>query len=451
VVNDTNLPDRLTTDGKQITDWNLATEAGFYLGYQAANSPAGQAYTVGVVTPFQIGAHVTQMVSSPYAANVWWRQQWAGVWYQWNQIWPVNDVNLPSRIGSFENEAGVDCNAYVQAGWFHAVPSMANSPPGTTDWHVLVLRHSAEYVKQIAFDYYGDRIMQRVKGNPSGSFSAWSSVYPITADAGLPGRIMGTFQGPVSNDLNLQESGWTNSDASTANRPSDNYCIVMTVRHPAGGIAWQRATEVNGGRMGTVWQRVQWGGWQAWEKLWPLTSAVVPVDDANLPARLRTTGGAPADCNAMREDGFYYTTPGIANIPPGSTYCGVLVVNASYAGHARQIAYQYDDDRMWMRRSNSDSWTAWKLLASINAQKMAGGSTVVTLDGNAEAWIDTTTYYSGSPMTVVASNGDSNTNDRYTVSTKDLAANGFRVKFGFPGAAPPAGATVRVNWIVTYN
>jgi Collagen triple helix repeat (20 copies) len=268
----------------------------------------------------------------------------------------VDDTNLPVRLKSYEPE-WPDGNTALQNGWYHLLASATNAPPGASDWHLLVLRHTSEYVKQIAFNYYSDAIWQRVKTNPASAFSSWSQIYPIP-DAGLPVRLQAMYTQAPGNDLNNMESGWCNSDSSTTNRPSDNYCVIFTARHSGGGIAFQHAVETNGGRMGTIWQRVQWGGWVAWEKIYP-------IDDTNLPGRLRFYPTEPSDLNNALGSGWYYANTS-ANRPTGTGQWFVQMIAWGSDGWGKQVAYNLsDNNEMWMRLRASSSWYTWRKVSPM--------------------------------------------------------------------------------------
>jgi len=79
------LPDRLGADGLQVTDWNTATDVGFYWGSGASNQPSGATKWVGITQSADGGATLVQTLIRPDAptAPVQTRTYSAGAWGAW--------------------------------------------------------------------------------------------------------------------------------------------------------------------------------------------------------------------------------------------------------------------------------------------------------------------------------------------------------------------------------
>jgi len=242
-----------------------------------------------------------------------------------------------------------DLNTIGSNGWYCTIPGVTNAP--VNDYGAVMFTNVTYTAagRMFFFQHGTSNVWMRTLNG--GTWTGWTKTWPLD-DANLPGRIAAIYQGPVSNDLNVQDSGWTNSDSSTANRPSDNYCVVFTVRHSGGGIASQRAVEVNGGRMGTIWQRVQWGSWTSWEKIYPLS-------DNGLPPRLQSVSPASGDLNSMQTNGWAYANSS-SNMPPsGDTQWFVEFISWGSVGYGTQIAHALSSNDMYKRRLIAGNWQPW--------------------------------------------------------------------------------------------
>ncbi|QHB37029.1 hypothetical protein QDA00_gp74 [Microbacterium phage Matzah] len=130
------LPARLGPNGAQVTDWNLATEAGFYWSEAAAlNNPVGNVAT-GVVTVKPNGANprVLQEVYFPTATDSARGRSWrrvldisTGVWSAWTRVgnapWngtAAQRAATPSQYWEFWQDTDGDQGLYVgnkTGGW----------------------------------------------------------------------------------------------------------------------------------------------------------------------------------------------------------------------------------------------------------------------------------------------------------------------------------------------
>ena len=73
---------------------------------------------------------------------------------------------------------------------------------------------------------------------------------------------------------------------------------------------------------------------------------------------------AGADLDNATAAGWYYVLPTDAHRPPIATYYTLIVQNVTTSVHTRQIAYCYDRDEMFIRRSTGSTWTPWLPMAS---------------------------------------------------------------------------------------
>ncbi|QDH93279.1 hypothetical protein QC999_gp71 [Microbacterium phage Cressida] len=130
------LPARLGPNGAQVTDWNLATEAGFYWSEAAAlNNPVGNIAT-GIVTVKPTGANpcVLQEVYFPTSTDSARGRSWrrvlnltTGVWSAWTRVgtapWngtAAQRAATPSQYWEFWQDTDGDQGLYVgnkSGGW----------------------------------------------------------------------------------------------------------------------------------------------------------------------------------------------------------------------------------------------------------------------------------------------------------------------------------------------
>lgn len=89
------------------------------------------------------------------------------------------DGNLPSRLKQIAATV-TDWNNAVTSGWYKA--NNASNAPGASSWYYgMVLGHSdTNYVKQVGYDYFADRIYTRTRNN--GTWSAWRELHTAAYD-----------------------------------------------------------------------------------------------------------------------------------------------------------------------------------------------------------------------------------------------------------------------------
>jgi len=388
VIDDLHLPPRLQTAGPYITDFNTVNMSGWYRPNNAANGPPG-------ATPYGMlfhdawdtaNGHSFQLFNAMNDNTLWWRACITYAWQAWKKISPIDDSNLPARIASFEGDGATDYNTLTQSGWYHPSASAANAP-GVGDWHLFVMRHTADYIKQIAYDYYSDAICQRVKPNPGSAFSAWTLVFPIN-DSNLPARLK-TLGRSIAGTLgancnNAVEYGFYYVQPGDANAPGGSYygllVLNVTSTTQVRQVAYDYQTDY------VYMRRLTAGvGWQPWIQTYPLT-------DVALPARLGQSGtAAPGnDWNNAVMNGWYIGS-GAANAPPSPNYnyWEVMVTAWDTTSHCAQLAFALfePNNPVYYRNRVSGNWQAWKKVAPIDDEnlpsRISGRSNTQVSDMNA--------------------------------------------------------------------
>lgn len=102
------LPDRLSTFGAQVTDWNAVRSAGFYWSENAANAPVVSALvgTVWVVGGGSVEGRVVQEVRIPTGFGIQgittWRRAWTGTsWSAWVLVTGQTDWTTLAVLSPF--------------------------------------------------------------------------------------------------------------------------------------------------------------------------------------------------------------------------------------------------------------------------------------------------------------------------------------------------------------
>ena len=182
-------------------------------------------------------------------------------------------------------------------------------------------------------------------------------------NASLPVRIQNNVAANswAGKDLNTAtENGWYYCSSSTTNTPiaSDVYVMVMSHGGPGSGLVMQVAYYYYANQ--SYYRTLVGGGtWTAWQQTWPLTDAAI---SAGRPALAAVGGQVPGnDFNGALNNGWYCAQPGTANSPKGiSGYWAVEVINITYTGACRQIAYQHGSYAVFQRYQNgAGSWSNW--------------------------------------------------------------------------------------------
>lgn len=270
----------------------------------------------------------------------------------------VDDTNLPARIKSYEPEV-MDANVALTSGWYHIVGGATNAPPGATDWHVLVLRHSAEYVKQIAYNYYSDAIWQRTKTNPASPFSAWIQTSPpppeslVINDTNLPRQLksVGATQGYISDCNQASSNGWYAAQTGSANAPVTDYgkILVSNLNHTGNNTQIWFSYNTD-----TIFVR------RCFENVWGSWSQLFPVV-ATIPARLGAVCATVLDWNSAVDNGWYMGSDA-TNAPTSGWYMGQTINHNGIWCQQEIFAFTeaQEPKTRWRRSQNGGTWMAWQ-------------------------------------------------------------------------------------------
>lgn len=202
------LPDRLAPSGQQVTDWNNATEVGFYYGTGAANAPSPSTWFTGIVEYDGLHNRIIQTLHNATATATNQREEQrrvfaSGVWSVWTRMDVLPDrlaADLPS-LGS-----GVNLNSVLETGWYiqnvSANATLALNYPVARAGHLEVsgglFGTGADFFKQTYTDYANGKEYQRTYYN---GWTAWS---PDSVDL-APLFVAGT---PTMGAEAILESGW---------------------------------------------------------------------------------------------------------------------------------------------------------------------------------------------------------------------------------------------------
>jgi len=175
----------LGEDTTRVSDANLAILCGFYSVAGAAaggsNIPPGTgAYDSFLFVETINSTNIKQTLFNRSNASVYVRHYRDGVWQAWNQI-PTMDLVAPSGygLGTAATLASGDWNNYLTTGFFRGA-YLANSPPPTAQYFVMVMRHDDNYVTQEAWSFAGTVGLKYFRTKASGVWSAWNQI--ITND-----------------------------------------------------------------------------------------------------------------------------------------------------------------------------------------------------------------------------------------------------------------------------
>lgn len=135
------IPDRLSTTGREITDWDDATETGFYWGIAAANSPARvsgagtPSWFMGVVTvhPGAGAARISQELREAYGTlqTTTYRRYWNGLtWSAWK---PSSDWLPPGTVTAGDSANTVNSAA---SSWSASILGVSRTMTPTYDMYV---------------------------------------------------------------------------------------------------------------------------------------------------------------------------------------------------------------------------------------------------------------------------------------------------------------------------
>jgi hypothetical protein len=254
---------------------------------------------------------------------------------------------LPNRLSI--NGAPIpsgDCNNAIQNGWYFT--SGEAHAPTTSSYYallVMVAANNPSYITQLAYPY--DSTPPYIRQNIGGTWGAWSAI-PMGDRLGVGGAAV------PGNDFNQAlNNGWyTSQPGATHGPPSNSSYYIVEVFNVAGNTQYTRqiAYEWN---TPAVWMRYSTGGtWQSW---------------VQLPSGTQTV----TDWNTAITDGWFGSAPGAANSPVGGTYF-VGIVSLSHLGssYVRQVLYELNSDKVWMRRCDGGAWQLWVQVSGLPA----GGS-----------------------------------------------------------------------------
>jgi len=180
---------------------------------------------------------------------------------------------------------------------------------------------------------------------------------PVIDDLHLPPRLQ--TQGPLITDFNtVNMSGWYRPN-NAANGPPGATPYGMLFHDAWDGANGHSFQLFNAMNDNTLWWRACITyAWQAWKK-------ISPIDDANLPARLRTGGSGNAsvsDWNNATASGWYVGLSA-ANSPPGLVNWGIGLVSAYDSAWIRQDVYAMQagpPQGHWVRFNQGNAWQAWQ-------------------------------------------------------------------------------------------
>jgi len=191
------IPARLGAIAATTTDWNNATDNGWYMGNNAANAP-DTVWFIGEVMTHDPSYSVQTVYSfAETPLRVYRRQKWQGSWSAWG---PAADV--PLRLGLTGQQT--DWNNAVENGWYQGV---TNSPTAEGTWAGEVIAHLPNWLVQEVVQING-----AVKGQTfrrkreDGSWQAWERVYKMASEVAKSPNIQafinpdapGGFQGQKS-------------------------------------------------------------------------------------------------------------------------------------------------------------------------------------------------------------------------------------------------------------
>jgi len=198
----------------------------------------------------------------------------------------------------------------------------------------------------------------------------------------LPDRLTVGGAAIPSNDFNLAvDGGWYYSSPGSLHAPGNAAYYLLEVQNIGGNTGYVRqfAHDVYNGTSVASWTRGCYGGtWTAWIRLPSGTQTIT-------------------DWNAAITDGWFGSAPGATNSPSAGIYF-VGIVSLSHLGssYVRQVLYELNSDKVWMRRCDGGAWQSWVQVSGLpsggsNGQVLAKTSGV----DYAVGW--TTPTASGSP------------------------------------------------------
>jgi len=259
---------------------------------------------------------------------------------------------LPDRLAAYSSTvAQAQPDTTTATGWYIAANG-ATTNPTASDYLLEVIGWNSDFVTQFAHWFYGNVTYKRFKAG--GAWTAWLQTFPtVVNDTTLPPRLQ-TIPALWTGDLNSAvQNGWYAHVPDATNAPVGGQygMVLVSVLNVPTNVKqlWFSYSD------DAVWQRrIQDGSWRAWVK-------VYPIDDTNLPSRLRSqTGSIPiTDCNAGTLSGWYSVAGAVTNGPPGATPGHLEVYSWDVAGSVIvQFYHEYSGYKSW-KRFMWGGWTAW--------------------------------------------------------------------------------------------
>jgi lysophospholipase L1-like esterase len=283
------LPARLGTGALIVTDWNDATENGFYgAANTAANAPTADFYG-GMVKA--INTNYLEQTLFVYNNNqeaadtkTWRRMRVNGTWGSWMAL-SMSDVEILSLTTG--TRTVTDWNTATSNGWYVALNTATNQPPVTANYVGLVTAAAANHATQTVWDYIGSSVddtrMYR-RQMVAGSWSAWYKVGQSSTDIRTMANEVPAYAANRANPFNPDTSF---------------YNVTETSMHRLRGLLTKSGT-----------QRIKIGFWGHSIFAGSLTSAVGSFDIASQVRRFLS-----AEQSNVSGTGFVYVENKIGTSP----------------------------------------------------------------------------------------------------------------------------------------
>jgi hypothetical protein len=200
-------------------------------------------------------------------------------------------------------------------------------------------------------------------GEPAWCLAGETTLLALGAVGGTPGGTTYTLPprlqpaGPIFADANaINESGWYRANGGGGINTPNPYGMLFHQAWDAGnGHAGQLFWPMNSPT--ELWHRAcNTYAWKPWVK-------IAPIDDGNLPARLRSLA-APVpgnDWNQAHEDGWYAGdgNAGVANCPTATWIIGTAMQPFGDGSYVVQNVTELYGSLSFQRRKVNGAWGAW--------------------------------------------------------------------------------------------
>ncbi|WP_333593593.1 tail fiber protein [Anaerospora hongkongensis] len=166
--------------GTYVTQYNgdlnsLNTATGFY--YASTGSTNRPTANNGFILVEVLSATYATQTFTDVGTNLKYTRRYAGgIWDSWKQI-STMDLVAPAGygLGTAAILATGDWNNYLTTGFFRGA-YLANSPPPTAQYFVMVIRYDDNYVTQEAWSFAGTAGLKYFRTKTSGVWSAWNQI-----------------------------------------------------------------------------------------------------------------------------------------------------------------------------------------------------------------------------------------------------------------------------------